>query len=69
MSLYKELSDALLAGFFIEINKNIDKGILSAAMYHEINLIMIEMKRQNLVETDLKRIYLESIQSLYKNTH
>ena len=38
-SLYDKLPLELLAGFYYEINKNIEKGILSAAMYHEIRLM------------------------------
>ncbi|TVX76495.1 hypothetical protein FQP34_24725 [Peribacillus simplex] len=38
-SLYDELPLELLAGFYYEINKNIEKGILSSAMYHEIRLM------------------------------
>ncbi|PHB82342.1 hypothetical protein COE94_21830 [Bacillus toyonensis] len=63
MSLYKQLSDALLVGFFIEINKNITKGILSTAMYQEINLIKTEMKKRNISEIDSQKIYQEYIQS------
>ncbi|HDR7471443.1 hypothetical protein L4B26_28335 [Bacillus toyonensis] len=63
MSLYKQLSDALLVGFFIEINKNIAKGILSTAMYQEINLIKTEMKKRNISEIDSQKIYQEYIQS------
>ncbi|KZD40803.1 hypothetical protein B4083_1869 [Bacillus cereus] len=65
MSLYKQLSDALLVGFFIEINKNIAKGILSTAMYQEIDLIKNEMKKRNISETDSQKIYQEYIQSQY----
>ncbi|RKI19004.1 hypothetical protein [Bacillus thuringiensis] len=65
MSLYKQLSDALLVGFFIEINKNIKKGILSTAMYQEIDLINNEMKRRNISEIDSQKIYQEYIQSQY----
>ncbi|MBZ3766228.1 hypothetical protein [Bacillus cereus] len=63
MSLYKQLSDALLVGFFIEINKNIAKGILSTAMYQEIDLIKTEMKKRNISEIDSQKIYQEYIQS------
>ncbi|EJQ72359.1 Uncharacterized protein BC141101_05682 [Bacillus toyonensis] len=63
MSLYKQLSDALLVGFFIEINKNIAKGILSTAMYQEIDLIKIEMKKRNISEIDSQKIYQEYRQS------
>ena len=38
-SLYSKLSSDLLAGVFYTINKNIEIGILSNAMYHEIKLI------------------------------
>ena len=38
-SLYDKLPVELLAGFYFEINKNIEKGILSDAMYHEIRLM------------------------------
>lgn len=38
-SLYDELPLELLAGFYYEINKNIEKGNLSGAMYHEIRLM------------------------------
>ena len=38
-SLYDKLPLELLAGFYFEINKNIEKGFLSDAMYHEIRLI------------------------------
>lgn len=63
LSLYKQLSDALLVGFFIEINKNIAKGILSTAMYQEIDLIETEMKKRNISEIDSQKIYQEYIQS------
>ncbi|MDO7484821.1 hypothetical protein Q5O89_00485 [Peribacillus frigoritolerans] len=38
-SLYDKLPLDLLAGFYFEIHKNIEKGILSDAMYHEIRLM------------------------------
>lgn len=38
-SLYDELPSEVLAGFYYYININIDKGILSDAMYSEIKLI------------------------------
>ncbi|MFB5284053.1 hypothetical protein [Peribacillus sp. Hz7] len=38
-SLYDELPCHILAGFSYEIKQNIQKGILSNAMYHEIKLI------------------------------
>lgn len=39
ISFYDNLSTEMLAGFYYHIKKNIEKGILSNAMYHEINLI------------------------------
>ncbi|OQR53351.1 hypothetical protein [Bacillus sp. CDB3] len=66
MSLYEQLLDHLLAGFFIEINKNIQTGILSAAMYHEITLIQMAAKKRNLSESDLEDLYKESVESQYK---
>ncbi|NCT39764.1 hypothetical protein GTW56_28790 [Bacillus sp. EB93] len=38
-SLYDKLPLDLLSGFYFEISKNIEKGILSDAMYHEIRLM------------------------------
>jgi len=57
LSIYKLLSNTLLISFFIEINKNIEKGILSDAMYYEIDLIKTEMKKRNLSEVDLQKIH------------
>lgn len=57
MSIYKRLPNDLLIGFFMEINKNIEKGILSEAMYHEIDLIKTEMEKRNLSEVDLQKIH------------
>ncbi|MGE6964246.1 hypothetical protein ACQKIW_31400 [Bacillus thuringiensis] len=57
MSLYEKLPDKILAGFFMEINKNIQTGILSDAMYHEITLIKKAAQKRNLSESDLKGIY------------
>jgi hypothetical protein len=38
-NLYDQLSSEVLAGFYYYININIEKGILSESMYHEIELI------------------------------
>ena len=44
--LYDKLSLELLAGFYYYINVNIENGILSEAMYHEIDLIkQVAIKR------------------------
>ncbi|HDR3452427.1 hypothetical protein BTT_61510 (plasmid) [Bacillus thuringiensis serovar morrisoni str. 4AA1] len=61
MSLYKNLSDDMLAGFFVEINKNIEEGILSEAMQYEIRLILKEAKKRKLSKFELKKIYQEKI--------
>ncbi|MGG0413414.1 hypothetical protein [Peribacillus simplex] len=47
-SLYDKLPLGLLAGFYYEINKNIEKGILSDAMYHEIRLIEQTLLRRGI---------------------
>ncbi|MED2766026.1 hypothetical protein P4283_29315 [Bacillus thuringiensis] len=61
MSLYEQISDDLLAGFYVEIKKNMQKGILSEAMYHEIALIMEVAERRKFSERDLKKIYEERL--------
>ncbi|MGE6717588.1 hypothetical protein ACQKGD_09460 [Peribacillus frigoritolerans] len=52
-SIYDKLPLELLAGFYYEINKNIEKGILSDAMYHEIRLI-----EQNALKRGISLEYL-----------
>ncbi|CDN39366.1 hypothetical protein [Bacillus thuringiensis] len=66
MSLYGQLPDDLLAGFFMEINRNIQTGILSEAMYHEIALIQIAAQKRNLSESDLKDIYEKRVEPQLK---
>jgi len=45
-NLYDKLSLEFLAGFYYHININIEKEILSEAMYHEIDLIkQVAIKR------------------------
>ncbi|MED3038605.1 hypothetical protein CBR56_29710 [Bacillus thuringiensis] len=63
MSVYEQLSDDLLAGFFVEINKNIQRGILSEGMYYEISLILLVAENRNLSEQDLENIYQKQIES------
>lgn len=55
LSLYKNLSDDMLAGFFVEISKNIEGGILSDAMQYEIRLILKEAKKENFQSLNYKR--------------
>lgn len=66
MSLYEHLPDELLAGFFMEINKNIEKGILSKAMYSEIALIKAAAGKRGMSEMDLRKVYHEEIEPQYK---
>lgn len=63
LSVYEQLSDDLLAGFFVEINKNIQRGILSEGMYYEISLILLVAENRNLSEQDLENIYQKQIES------
>ncbi len=52
-TLYDRLPIEMLAGFYYHINKNIEKGILSSAMYHEINLIKQVAVKKGISLTDL----------------
>ena len=52
-SIYDKLPLEMLAGFYYHINKNIEKGILSDAMYHEINQIERVAKKKGISLTDL----------------
>ncbi|MGE8077340.1 hypothetical protein [Peribacillus loiseleuriae] len=45
---YDKLSMDLLVEFYYEINLNIKKGILSHAMYHEIELIKQAANRRGI---------------------
>lgn len=65
-SLYEQLPDDLLAGFYVEISKNIKKGVLSEAMYHEIALIEEAAEKRRVSELDLHEIYQKQIKPLYK---
>lgn len=54
ISLYDKLPLEMLSGFYYQIKVNIDNGILSSAMYHEIRLIeRIALKRN----ISLKKLY------------
>ncbi|RWR12580.1 hypothetical protein QNH23_16600 [Siminovitchia fortis] len=65
-SLYEQLPDDLLAGFYVEIRKNIKKGILSETMYHEIALIKAAAEKRGVSERELYEIYQKQIKPLYK---
>ncbi|PPA69518.1 hypothetical protein [Jeotgalibacillus proteolyticus] len=56
--IYDQLSNDLLAGFYVEINKNINKGILSSAMYQELELIKKVAAERGLSNIDLLEIYM-----------
>lgn len=66
MSSLYEQPDDLLAGFYVEISKNIKKGVLSEAMYHEIALIEEAAEKRRVSELDLHEIYQKQIKPLYK---
>lgn len=53
VSLYDRLPLEMLAGFYYHINKNIESGILTNAMYHEINLIERIAIKKGIFLTDL----------------
>jgi hypothetical protein len=47
-SLYDKLPKEMLAGFYHQIQNNIEKGILSNGMYHELRLIERTAKRRGI---------------------
>lgn len=51
--LYDKLPVEMLAGFYFQINTNIEKENLSNAMHHEISLIKEAAKRKNISLTCL----------------
>ncbi|WP_186668724.1 hypothetical protein [Sporosarcina sp. BP05] len=53
VSLYDRLPLEMLAGFYYHINKNIENGILTNAMYHEIDLIKQIATKKGISLTDL----------------
>lgn len=54
-NLYDKLPIDVLAQFYFHINKNIEKGILSKAMYYEIKLIKKSVIKKGLQIADLDR--------------
>jgi len=52
-SFYDKLPLELVAGFFYQIQQNIDKGILSEAMHQEIKLLERTAKRRGVALEDL----------------
>jgi hypothetical protein len=58
VSLYEQLPSVFLARLFVEINRSIKNGVLSKAMYYEIDLIKAVADKRGLSEIDLRKIYL-----------
>ena len=56
MALYEQLPNDLLIAFFEEINKNIIKGILTDAMYVELELIREVADKRNITLPLLKEV-------------
>ncbi|OXT15238.1 hypothetical protein B9K06_22270 [Bacillus sp. OG2] len=54
-SIYEKLPDELLGGFYCEILRNIEKGVLTEAMYHEIDLINTAAAKRGLSPSDLHK--------------
>ncbi|MFC6038940.1 hypothetical protein ACFPYN_05665 [Paenisporosarcina macmurdoensis] len=52
-SFYDRLPLELVAGFFYQIHRNIDKGILSDAMHQEVKLLERTAKRRGIPLKDL----------------
>lgn len=60
-SLYDKIPLELLTGLFYEIKNNIQKGILSKAMYYEIRLIEKAAVKRGvslIYQLDIKNCYL-----------
>jgi len=49
---YEDLPDEILTQFYFEIKKNIEKGILSQAMEHELELIKEAAAKKGVVISD-----------------
>lgn len=67
VSLYEQLTDDLLAGFFVEISNNIEEGILSEAMYNELILIRAAAEKRGLSIMDLRMLYYNKVKPQYQN--
>jgi hypothetical protein len=49
MEFYEKLPKDLLIDFYNEINKNIEKGILTKAMYYELGLLISVMDKKGIL--------------------
>lgn len=59
MNLYEKLPTDFLIDFYNEINKNIQKGLLTETMYYELRLItsILEKRKSGLSEpADVKKV-------------
>ena len=52
---YEKLPTELLVNFYYEINKNIEAGLLSEAMYHELSLIKKAARKRGILLDNLFR--------------
>ena len=48
MDFYQKLPNDVLIAFYNEINKNIEKGILTKQMYYELGLIFSVISRRGI---------------------
>jgi hypothetical protein len=67
--LYEELPTNLLAGFYFEILKNINMGILSENMYSELELIETATASRGITLEVLLKIYNTETQQLIANAN
>jgi hypothetical protein len=56
MSLYGDLPTEMLADFHFEIYRNIQKGVLSYAMFYELDLIAPAAEKRGLSLEQLKKL-------------
>ncbi|MBM7573663.1 hypothetical protein [Aquibacillus albus] len=52
MKFYEELPIDVLIAFYNEINKNIEKGIITKSTYYELGLIISVMNRKGIPLND-----------------
>ncbi|MTT32897.1 hypothetical protein GMB86_12860 [Terrilactibacillus sp. BCM23-1] len=55
ITLYEKLPSDVLTQFYFEIKNNIDKGILSDAMYQELELIKVAALKRGFTILEKKR--------------
>ncbi|WP_163538691.1 hypothetical protein [Gracilibacillus sp. YIM 98692] len=52
MNFYEELPHDVLIAFYNEINKNIEKGIITKSTYYELGLIISVMNRRGIISNN-----------------